>query len=365
MNLSDYLSEEQVGHINSYFDKARGRHPAWSVLNAFRQDVDFERSPRDYLANEAINIIGREESGAAWLKDALRRVAQTADFEESAASIAEICCFGAMLEAGFEMQPIPTSKTPTPDFRFKVHGIEGSVEVTTKLEHEEQIERARKISEGETPEGVERHSTETKSLKMDFTVSVLHPFGAPDPEKLGDTAQTNAISRICSIKGKETQYLDDKPSLLWVDFRNLGMWPGGLKEEQSLALISGHRGALCSGAIWYGFYGWKGLHVFDDCVGGTKSITPMAHEGRFSKDAPRVSRYSAVIVCLDKATILLESPHAPNTLSNSERFALTRLPWFKVEYSVAEWTKGDIDRNLELARSMIETLAKDRMNKPF
>ena len=139
-------------------------------------------------------------------------------------------------------------------------------------------------------------------------------------------------------------------------FRDLGKWPGVFKEEQRSPLISGHHGALCSGAIWYAFYGWKGAPVFDDHAGGGHTITPMAHEGRFSAQAAKTSRYAAAILCLKEATILLENPRAPTPLSKAQRGALTLLPWFNIHYSVAEWEEGDVDRSHALARSMIEAI---------
>lgn len=359
--LIDLLTTDQILDIKKYHDKARGRHPAWSVINAFDLTVDYSRSPKDYLANEAVDRIGLCAQGKRWLTSTVKRVAQMSDFEEAVASIAEICCYGAMLEAGFDIRPIPTVKNaPTPDFEFDLDGASGIVEVTAKLEHDEQVKRARKIADGETPDGVERSNFEIQGKRVDYTVSVSHPFGAPNAEKIGDTTQTNAISRICQIKGKETQFADGKPSLLWIDFRDLSNWPASFNEEQSSPLISGHHGALCSGAIWYAFYGWKGAPVFDDHAGGGYTITPMAHEGRFSAQAAKTSRYSAAILCLEKATILLENPRAPTPLSKAQRGALTLLPWFNIHYSIAEWEEGDADRSHALARSMIEAIRASR-----
>ncbi|TGR23139.1 MULTISPECIES: hypothetical protein [unclassified Mesorhizobium] len=198
------------------------------------------------------------------------------------------------------------------------------------------------------------------NARIDFTVSEVHPFGAPDPGKPSDTTQTTAFSKICSIKAKETQIAEGKPSILWIDFRDLGKWADVLKEEQGSPLISGHHGTLCSGAIWYGFYGWKDAPVFDDHIGGGQSITPMAHFGRFSREAQKVSRYSAAILCLGEASILFENPAAAAPLSGEQRAALTRLPWFNLEHSVADWQRGDIDGAYALARTMIEALRKDR-----
>ncbi len=356
MTLKSFLIEKQLTEINSYYDAAKGRHPAWSILNANDSTIDYTRSPRDFLANEAIERIGQTSTGAPWLSGNIGRVAQTTNFEEAAAAIAEICCYGAMLEAEFEISPIPTGNTPTPDFRYSLGGVSGTIEVAAKLEDNNQTHIAQEIAQGETPEGVVRSSYILKGGCINTTIRESYPFGAPDASKSGDTTQTNAISRICAIKKKETQFSSTGPNLLWIDFRSLGSWPGVLNEEQCSPLIRGHHKSLCSGAIWYAFYGWKGALVADDLGGGEYALTKMAHEGRFSLHPREVSLYSAAIICLEEATILFENPKALMPLTDTHRKALTFLPYFRIDLSVADWDKGDIQRSHTLAISMMDVL---------
>ncbi len=245
--LISLLDAAEIDMINKHVDAARRRHPAWTIIYAYDQRVDYRRAPKDYLTNQGVDLISRQRDGDQWLRGAKNRIAQTKDFEECASALAEIRCYGALLEAGFSIRPIPRTKSPTPDFEFDVGGELGIVEVATKLEHDEQTKLAKEIAAGKTPEGVERSRFETKGATVDFTVSERHPFGAPDPEKEGDTTQTNAISRICSIKQKETQVATGKVAILWLDFRDLSGWPGMLKVRDTAALISGHGGTLTSG----------------------------------------------------------------------------------------------------------------------
>lgn len=63
---------------------------------------------------------------------------------------------------------------------------------------------------------------------------------------------------------------------------------------------------------------------------------------------------------LGRRLILFENPAAAAPLSVEQRAALTRLPWFNLEHSVADWQRGDIDGAYALARTMIEALRKDR-----
>jgi hypothetical protein len=356
--LIDFLDPKQRLQIENYVDEAGGRHPAWSIMNAGSSTVSYERSPKDFLANEAVHFIKQDGNSETWFNNTLKRVAQTGDLEESASAIAEICCYGAMREAGFTVRAIRPASTPKPDFEFSLENTTGVIEVATKLAHDRRVRRVRQIADGETPPGVERSKFKISGTKITSLKAEVHPFGPPNPDKLGDTTQTNAISRICSIKAKETQFVEGLPSILWIDFRHLGQWPAVLTEKQSSPLICGRHGTLCSGAIWYAFFGWNGAPVFDDKIGGGYTVTPMAHDGRFYKGAIKSSRYSAAIICLQKATILFENPVTKTPLTDEQRATLTRLPWFSLEYSAAEWRPGDLDRAHELARSMISALEK-------
>ena len=257
------------------------------------------------------------------------------------------------------MRPIPTTSTPTADFEFTIGGTTGIVEVAAKLEHDEQTKRAREIAAGNTPEGVERSSFEKNDARVDFVVSEKHPFGAPDPQKAGDTTQTNAISRICAIKHKETQIVPGKQGLLWLDFRDLGGWPGVVKVHYTAPLIAGHGGGLTSGPFWYAFYGWKGAPVFEEDFSRRQIITPMGHFGRFHPGGPE-SLYSAAVICLAESTVVFENPSCPVPVSNTTRHHLTRLPCFDIAHTVADWQGGDLTRATELSRSMIECLYADR-----
>jgi len=359
--LVDLLSSDQIEAINNFFDEARGRHPAWSAVNAKNREIKYCRKPKDFLVNQAVDAISWEGDNLAWRADIVRRVSRMADFEDVVGALAEIRCCGAMLEAGFQIRPIPTTKVPTPDFEFSLNGNDGVIEVTAKLEHGNEVARARHIVNGETPAGVERSAVSRPGGRIDFTISEMHPFGAPDPNKPGDTVQTNAISKICSIKCKETQIMDGRSRVLWIDFRDFGRWPGALTVDQSAPLICGPNGTLCSGAIWYAFYGWKGAPVFEDHMSGRRFVTPMAHFGRFAKEQSTPSQYSAAILCLESDTIFFENPMAEMPLADAHRAALTRLPHFNLQFSIANWKENDVECARTLAKNKIKALEHDRL----
>ena len=172
------------------------------------------------------------------------------DPEEASAALAELRTYGAFLEAGFKIKPIPVKDDSTPDFEVDAGDGPVIVEVFAKHQDESETELWEDIESGKTPEGVERHSTKINGGEIRTVISEQRPGGAPDPDKRNDSVQANVISRICAAKGKEKQFPTDKPSLLWIDLRSFGAWPEVVELEQCTPLMSGHHG-LTSGALWY------------------------------------------------------------------------------------------------------------------
>lgn len=358
--LHSLATEDEIEAVNAYLDDARRRHPAWATINAYDRKVQYPRGRKHYLANEAVERVSREKHGDAWLAAIARRIFHANDYEGSAAALAELRAYGSLLEAGIEVRPIVREDAPTPDFQFVVGGDIGVVEVATKLEDGDQTTRARLIEAGQTPDGVHRSGFDTRGARVDLVAHEAHPFGAPDPTKLGDTTQTNAISRICGVKGKERQAAEGRPSILWVDFRDLGQWPGVLSVRDTAPLMSGHYATLTSGPFWYAFYGWNGAPVFEEGDSRRQLVTPMGHHGRFHTEHTRPSRYSAAVVCLESATVLFENPAAATPISAAVRLKLSRLPQLDLYHSVADWSPGDAARSIALSRSLIETMRTDR-----
>ncbi|GJD92469.1 hypothetical protein BHAOGJBA_6023 [Methylobacterium hispanicum] len=360
IKLSSLATVDEVEAINAYRDGARRQHPAWATINADDLKVDYPRMRKHHLANEAVGRVAREKLGDIWLAPIAKRIFQTNDYEDSAAAMAELRCYGSLLEAGIEVRPIRKERTPTADFEFEVGGDIGIVEVATKLEPVDQTERARLIEQGQTPEGVLRTSFDTSGARVDLVAYAAHPFGAPDPMKPGDTTQTNAISKICGVKAKEKQAVEGRVSILWIDFRDLGLWPGVVSVCDTTPLMSGHNGTLSSGAFWYASYGWKGAPVFEEGDLGRQLVTPLAHHGRFDVDRTSPSRYSAVVICLEDAIVLFENPGASTPISTAVRLELARLPQFDLHHSVADWSPGDVAKSIALSRSLIETMRTNR-----
>lgn len=356
IGLKALLADDEQRIVEDHIAAGRQRHPAWSALNTHELARQYDRSPKDYLVNSAIETISRHENGRQWLKRNKPRIVQTGNPSDCAAVLAEIRCYGALLETGLAVRPVPTASTATPDFSFEIDGQSGIVEVATKQEDTDQIKRAEQTAAGDMPEGTERSTIETAGGRLEFTAMELHPFGAPNPDKPGDSTQANAISRICGIKADEKQVAEGQLALLWLDFRDLGQWPGILKVENTSPLISGRAGTLTSGPIWYAFYGWKGAPILEEDRPGVQSIETMQHFGRFHPDRPTPSKYAAAVVCLDDATVFFENPSTQTSLPSILRHKLIRLPWFNLGHTVANWQPGDLMDSIRLSRSVIEAL---------
>jgi hypothetical protein len=354
------FSPDELANLHQYFDGARGRVPSWHAAFALDPNVDYKPTTTDHLTNEAVCRVESAKEGAQWLESLKPRLMPVAGHSAIASAMAELRCYGALLEAGYDVVPVPTAQHPTPD--FEVRGPKGCmfVEVASKQEDGDQTKISQQIADGETPEGVERGTMEERhGVNIKTTERVVHPFGAPNPNKPEDSTQANAISRLCAVKGKETQ-AQDSTTLLWIDLRELGQWPEICTPDQFDPINTGRRGgALTSGFIWYALYGWKGAPIFEEVYSGQEKIVIMGHNGRFS-DREKYSRYAGVVVCIPKATAFFENPYGTAPLTNLLRIRLHALPWFDIARSVASWAPNLAGSSTNLSRKMIEAFHAER-----
>jgi hypothetical protein len=271
--VRDLLSDEELEAIHTAPLIATGRFPTWYPI------FYSEPRPVDYLTNGAVARIS-DEGDDAWLRSLAPRLCRVDDPEEASAALAELRTYGAFLEAGFKIKPIPVKDDSTPDFEVDAGDGPVIVEVFAKHQDESETELWEDIESGKTPEGVERHSTKINGGEIRTVISEQRPGGAPDPDKRNDSVQANVISRICAAKGKEKQFPTDKPSLLWIDLRSFGAWPEVVELEQCTPLMSGHHG-LTSGALWYAFYGWKDAPIFEEDFPLHERVVKMGHDAAY------------------------------------------------------------------------------------
>ena len=358
-SIRDLLSDEEIQIIETADLVAQARHPTWYPL--------FYSKPRsvDYLSNAAVARISSEVGGKSWLQSLKPRLVDPADPEEAAAALAELRAYGALLEAGFNVQPIPTTSTPTADFTANAGDGDFVVEVFAKHQDDSQKSLLEDIESGNTPIGVHRSTSGQGNVSMEITVAELHPGGAPDPSKMHDSVQANLISRVCAAKGKETQFPTDMPSILWIDFTTFGLWPEALKLEQCCPVLSGHHG-LTSGALWYAFYGWRGAPIFEEDFFPNDRVVPMGHDGRFRLNGAKKSKLSAAVINLHNECTILENPWATNRLPDHARRFIERLPWFDLTRAICDWEPMDADKQVSLGTNLINSMKawRDRLSPP-
>ena len=295
--------------------------------------------------------------GKKWLERKKPMLLDQKDVNNSSAAMAEIRTFGGLLEAGFDVNPVPEDKKEsTPDFYGRVGSQQVAFEVAVKLQDRELDELERQIydakwGKGTVPEGVSHSVHRSDQILVTSFESASQPFGSPNPKKKDDSVQTNAISRACGIKRDEQQLPDDGASVLVVDFNDFGNPLAPLTLiEQAGPIIAGIDG-FTSGALWYAYYGWKRAPVFE----GDRCFR-MQHDGRFRLTGEKKSKLSAVLLMMPEHVVCFENGAAVCPLVEDTRLCITRFPWFELKHSLLEWEPGDVERQVELHRHMIGRL---------
>jgi len=339
--LSEFLSDEEIKGISAVKGHARP-HPVHLLLE--REDGRSQHRANVDRALKQVSLIN-----SAWLNQLKARVIG-ANHADASAALAEIRAHGALLEAGFSVQPVPTSKKATPEFLVKDGEAEFVVEVHAKqqnLDTEKELEVARKTI----------HEEKLSPGEIRTHVAYVHPWGRPRRHKKSDSTTTNAISKICSIKENEHQLRADIPSIVWMDFQDLHSSDMALTPDQFRPIMSS-RENLTSGAIYYALYGWNGAPVYEELhyshLELPSQIQWMMHDGRFLLS----DLTSAVIVSLPAATILAETPKRSRQLPSAVRLRCLGLPHFGMQDSIAEWIPGLVGKvltaNAELICGLVE-----------
>lgn len=353
--FAQLFDESELDTLYADFSRAHGRVSSWHAAFGPDPTVDYKATRTDYLSSEAAQRVGQTAEGPDWLRKLKPRLVPPAERSEIASAMAELRCYGALLEAGYDVVPVPTNPhQPTPDFQVRrPNGAAIDIEVASKQEDGAQTIISERVAVGETPEGVERGVMEGRGARIETTIREVHPFGAPNPDKPDDSTQANAISRLCSVKGKEHQ-AKNVTSLLWIDLRELGPWPSATDARQCEPIIVGRRGGvLTSGAVWYAHYGWKGAPIFEEDAPGREKHVRMGHNGRFA-DPDKPARYAGVVVNLAETTAFFENPDVSVPLPDELRVCLHALPNFDVARSVASWTAGQAQASVDWGHRMID-----------
>ena len=328
------------------------RHPTWVPL--FGEETSLDAG--HYRLEQSVRLIAGRPDGEAWLKAKTGELLDEKDVNNASAAMAEIRAYGGLIEAGFDVEPVPEADETTPDFIARTGNQAVAVEVAAKHQDHQQDELQRRIHEamrgrGSLPEGVQYSERRRRGDVIRMAESVGQPGGSPDPAKPHDSVQANVIQRVCGIKGKERQIPDDMAAVLVVDFNDFGrpLIPFTMIDQTAPAMR--WTDGFTSGALWYAFYGWKGAPVFE----GDERVK-MGHDGRFRMAGEKKSKLSAALLVMPEHVVCFEQPAVAFRLEEDTRLGITRFPWFDQHHSIMEWTRGDVGRQVELHRGMIGRL---------
>jgi hypothetical protein len=305
-------------------------------------------------------VIRRDEQ---WLNSLRKRLLQTEPLTEPASALAELRAYGALLEAGLDVSPIPTA-TPgaKPDFTVSFNNEVMHIEVQAKQYDEamaEEMENFHRVTYEESA----AQSASAPRPSVTICMIDVQPFGRPRPGKPDDTTRTNAISKISQIKEDERQFTEGVPAVLWLDFQdaqNLSMALIG----EDLSPVMSWQGLVNSGVLWYALYGWKGAPVFErHCLlipFESRSLMPMQHDGRFR----RSKKLSAVLISFPNAIMLAESFRATAPISDTFRRHFSGLPWARISSSLINWLPNQVKESIAMQARTICTMAGDAYSPP-
>lgn len=241
--------------------------------------------------------------------------------------MAEIRACGALLEAGYPVV-LGGKNADTgarPEFHITLGGVETIVEVWNR------------------------------NMPATFVTAsgTLAPFGAPNPNKEGDSVLTNVIQRVAGIKDREHQAAVGQPFVVWADLQSVETMRFDYSDHLAV-VMNDDTGRLLSGGYWHALYGRKGDPLFE---GGhfRQEMSTMLHEGRYyaTMKHGHPTRLSGVLFASPRSTAFMEHPSPVNSVPSEFRKLLFGVPRFDVGISLANWSDGLVSKTVALQREMI------------
>jgi hypothetical protein len=288
-----------------------------------------------------------------WARNLKRRLIDAKDWTNAESALAEIRACGALLEAGLPVQ-LGGKNAATgakAEFHVTLDGVETIIEVWTRNLSNKDIQRmSNELAEFATTRA-------TNGGRITTAVSTNAPFGAPDPNKQGDSILTNVISRVASIKEREHQAHDRRAFIVWADLQSHNTMRFDFSHD--LQPLKSWNGLVSSGGYWHALYGRKGDHLLEEDAGLQRS-NMMQHDGRYyqTMEHGEKTRISAFIFSSSETTALMENPAAVNPLREALRSQFIGLPWFDISQSLANWSEGLVERTIEVQRATIKAVAE-------
>ncbi|WP_050027694.1 hypothetical protein [Verrucomicrobium sp. BvORR034] len=350
-SLQDWKEFVSPGEMDAIF--AQSKKARLHPLAAVTTDNRLSNSPEVRLwTNDALRIVKIHDSD--WLTQ-LKKHLLSPDFSTAEAALGELRTYAALKQAfGDRVEPIKKEKhKKTPDFLLKMRdGSQMVIEVHTKNPNEPEF-----LKLEEFHNSVPTNYVDHGRFRMATAETTYRPFGAPNREKK-ECVTANVISKIAATKSRDTQFPDNIPSVLWLDYQSAEWEPFHLAGHTQ-PLMS-HLGELSTGGIWAGFYGRKNMPIFErtDILPSLCGLTfRMNHEGRFfarDENGHLAHRAHGVMVAFSKDWLLFENPHEGKSLPPIFVTESLKMRWMKLEGS---WLQGP-ERSLQ---SRIEA-SVERMN---
>ena len=155
----------------------------------------------------ALNAIKRTDFN--WLTKNKDRLLDGNDINNAMAALAELCCYGYLVDAfGHDfVASIPTTEFPTPDF-YLCNNTEEKIyiEVNAVQINGDELNALKEFNS---------HREFPKNQRIVIREHCVAPFG----RKNASCITENVIHKLCQIKNNEKQFDDNLPCVLWVDLQ--------------------------------------------------------------------------------------------------------------------------------------------------
>jgi hypothetical protein len=336
VDLSALFTGPQLTAICSSQQPGR-QHPLGYLLT--KPDPD----PVEATTENAFRLLLTEDRN--WLVGLRARLSNLHDYSDASSALAEIRAYAALKHAFRNVAAIATSRSRrTADFCVTLRaGQTVYVEVQAKQWDQKEAAALGNFYATPPPPPPQRPGVSSKS-------HVAAPFGpAAYKSTLGhyERVTEQVVSRVCAIKSADAQLSRKSPSILWLDFQDQ-IWEPLHLQDHIYPVISWN-GAITSGGFWNGFYGRKGLPLFENAtigLGLIGDVVRMQHDGRFFIRAGLMRRFAnpatGIALSLPTQTVLFENPVGRLRLPDEFVLAAFEFPWFRIEHCWLEWP----DRNL-------------------
>ena len=349
LKFKGFISESEADNLLKH-QKPGETHPfIWMLSAVHDTSGDFECCK--YNTTFAVSEIQRQDP--KWLVQEKKKVLENKDYTNPSAALGEIRCYGYLLNIFEEnAKSIHVGANKTPDFKI----INGSEEVLIEV-------NTLQMNGDEAQELKEFHAQAPKeNEKITIRETSVTPYGSKNAKCLS----LNVIHKICQVKGKENQFSDKTPTILWIDMQSEYINMVSDRSTHSFPVFTGKgysdHEEFFSNELWYAVYGEQGMPVFeahslDKYCGGFKAVLPLLeHGGRFSRK--NTSKADGIIFSFPQSTIYYENPYSKKPIPNWCIEKLIQMHRFKIQCSKMNFPGRQLKKQLRIDKRTIRKLGK-------